>query len=57
MDAMYRTKNIEQLQNPTIEVTINNGTSTLERTAVKATGGLNAFYGTKMTGMQVQVDY
>ena len=37
-------QNIEQLQNPTMGVTINNRTSALERTAAKATGGLNAFY-------------
>ena len=34
-------QNIEQLQNPTMEVTINNNrTTALERAAAKATGGL-----------------
>ena len=38
-------QNIEQLQNPTMGVTINkNRITTLEQTAVKATWGLNAFY-------------
>ena len=37
-------QNIEQLQNPTMGVTINNRTTTLERTAAKATGGFKAFY-------------
>ena len=33
-------QNIEQLQNPTMGVTINNRTTALDRTAAKATGGL-----------------
>ena len=38
-------QNIEQLQNPTMGVTIKNKrTTTLERTAAKAPGGINAFY-------------
>ena len=44
-------QNIEQLQNPTMAVTINNETTASERTAAKATaegvgggGGLNAFF-------------
>ena len=39
---------IEQLQNPTMGVTLNNESTVtepaLELTAAKATGGLNAFY-------------
>ena len=39
-------QNIEQLQNPTMGVTINNNrTTALEQTAAKSTEGLNAFYG------------
>ena len=34
-------QNIEQLQNPTMGVTINNKSTTIEPTAAKATGGLN----------------
>ena len=38
-------QNIDQLQNPTMGVTINNNrTTALERTVAKATGGLSAFY-------------
>ena len=38
-------QNVEQLQNSPMAVTINNKrTTALERTAAKATGGLNAFY-------------
>ena len=38
-------QNVEQLQNPTMGVTINNSSTTaLEWTAAKVTGGLNAFY-------------
>ena len=41
-------QNIDQLQNPTMGVTINNNrTTALERTVAKATGGLIDFTGTK----------
>ena len=37
-------QNIEQLQNPTMGVAINNKSTALERTTTKATGDLNAFF-------------
>ena len=42
-------QNIEQLQNPTMGVTINNEATALEQTAAKATGGGGSmhFTGTK----------
>ena len=47
MDIKFSTTKLEQLQTPTMGVTINNRTTALERTAAEATGGgggLNAFY-------------
>ena len=43
MDIKKRTTNIEQLQTPTIGVTINNKSTTIEPLQ-KSPGGLNAFY-------------
>ena len=37
-------QNIERLQNSTMGVIINNESTTLERTAAKATGGLKCIY-------------